>query len=112
MTISGQNVDIIQGESRKVEVTVTDQNGNLLDISNSAICWAVFKQSDSVFTKTVDNGIKLTDPTKGIFEITVAHEDTLNLIGSYKHECRLTDIDGNSSVIFTGSFNVFASKTN
>ena len=65
---------------------------------------------DIILTKTTSSGITITNPTGGIFRITLSDTDTASLLGQYNHEGEFTDTIGNISTLFTGYFKVFASK--
>jgi hypothetical protein len=110
MTTTGQNLEMVQGDTRKVVVTVYDQIDTPLNITGCDITWILYKSPSTIkLTKTVDSGIVLTSPLLGVFEILLESEDTINLLGEYKHECRLEDVSNNASTIFTGSFKISAS---
>jgi len=112
MTMTGQNVSIYKGDDKILVVTVKDSSGNIEDISGTTVNYVVYKFTigNIVITKTTSSGISLTDPTSGIFEITLIPSDTENLLGYYLHECELTDTFGKVSTIFTGKFTVIDSK--
>jgi hypothetical protein len=109
MPKTGQNIEIEQEDSKIIQVTVYDQSNSILDLSGYTVLWKVFKNKDSIMlTKTIGNGITLTNPTEGVFEILVSSIDTQNLLGKYFHSCKIIDGLGNTSKIFSGYFNVSA----
>ena len=114
MTYTGQNIEIYQGDTRTLTVTVYDLNGNIAPITGASIKWVVYKRSSGkiYISKTVGSGIAITDDLNGLFEIALVRDDTLVLLGNYKHECELVDTSSNYSTIFTGYFKITASKAN
>ena len=111
MTITGQNMTMYRGDTKKLVVTVTDESGAYPDISGSDFNWVVYKRTPGniVLSKVTPSGISIINPL-GVIEITLDPEDTENLLGLYLHECEITDTLGNISTIFTGSFTVIDSK--
>ena len=114
MTYTGQNIEIYQGDTRTLTVTVYDLDGKITSISGASIKWVVYKRSSGKIyvSKTVGSGITITDGANGLLEIALLRDNTLNLLGNYKHECELVDTSNNYSTIFTGYFKVIASKAN
>lgn len=77
-----------------------------LDLTGLTIKWAVKKRvtsPDTLLTKTQLDGIAVSG-TELTIELKPA--DTLNLTGSYHHECEIVDPSGNVSTIFRGSMYV------
>jgi hypothetical protein len=113
MTYTGQNLEVYQGKDRIIEVTVYDGYGAPLNITGSDFTWVVYRPTPGniVLTKTTTSGINLTVPASGLMEITLAPQDTINLLGQYNHEGEITTPTGAQDTIFTGYFKVYASKT-
>lgn len=104
-----QDFTIYSGDSRSLPVTVTNGSGGTVNITGAqSIVWVVVGPSGNVLlTKTLAAGqIALTNPTAGICTITLLAADTSQLTGTYAHECRMVDVSGNSSIIFTGNLTV------
>jgi hypothetical protein len=114
MTYTGQNIEIYQGDTRTLTVTVYDLDGNIAPITGATLKWVVYKLSTSAIyiSKITGDGITITGGPNGLFEIALLNADTLNLLGNYNHECELVDESNNVSTIFTGYFKVIASKAN
>lgn len=91
---------MFNGESKLIECTITEE-GSAADLSNSTIFWG-FKD----VVKKVGEGITLTDPTSGKFQIKLDPVDTENVTGTYSHECLIKDTQGNESVVFQGIIKV------
>lgn len=115
MTYTGQNVNIFQGDTRTVTVTVYDRNDNVTSIDGAtAIKWVVYKRTTGIIylSKSLGSGITISDGPNGVFEIELENADTLNLLGRYNHECELIDSSSNITTLFTGYFNIIESKAN
>lgn len=114
MTAKGQNLEMFQGDDKIIRVTTLDTDGNAVDISGCTIRWVWYKRSpyNLVMNKTTisGGGVELTDPTSGIFEITLVPDDTESLLGDYNHECELTDLNDKISTIMVGTVKVLISK--
>lgn len=113
MTATGQNFDMYQGDDKQVSVTTYGEDGvTVLDISNCAINWVLYKRypENIVLTKTTSSGITLTIPASGVFLITLVPVDTENLLGEYNHEAELTDLAGYISTIMVGKVLIYKSK--
>lgn len=110
MAYVNQNIDLYAGEIRSVVVTVDDLNsGSVEDLTSATISWKVKQGSTTALSKTVGSGITLaSDPTTGVFTISLQAADTSSLVGVYSHEGRVTLSDGTIATMFTGSFVVRA----
>lgn len=107
MTATGQNITMVAGDDKEIYITVYDDGGNLEDITGATINWVAFRQNGTiVLTKTTADAITLDDPTNGVLLITLIPADTETLLGSYYHECELTDNAGRISTITKGYFHV------
>lgn len=100
-----QNFDMVAGDTKKINITVTD-TGSAVDLTGASIKWAlkrsVSASSTDVF-KTTSSGISITDATHGKFQITLNPSDTLALKGTYYHESEVTDASGNVSTVCSGN---------
>jgi hypothetical protein len=115
MTYTGQNIQIFQGDTRTLTVTVYDRNDDVTSIAGATgIKWVVYKRTTGTIylEKSLGSGITITDGPNGLFEIALANADTINLLGKYNHECEFVDASNNVSTLFTGYFTVTASKAN
>lgn len=111
MTATGQNFTMYQGDDKVLEVTVLDDNDNIVNISNTNLAYVVYRQTseDIVIQKTTTSGIDITAPSSGIFQITLNPVDTLSLKGHFLHECELKDVEGRITTIFTGHVDIYRS---
>jgi len=88
-------LELRSGDTKTINVTVEDSSGDAKDITGSTIKWRLYIDSDTStakVSKDTTDGITLTDPTNGVFQISIAAADTSALDpGSYTQECELTD---------------------
>lgn len=103
MTAFNQDFSIHAGDSRTLIVNVYGDN---LTISGSRIVWVLKNASQTVLvTKTTEASISILD--KDTFQIQLYPQDTATLFpDTYEHECKITDIQGNDTTIFTGKITV------
>lgn len=108
MADTDQNITLYAGEIKTVSVTVTDLNaGAVEDLTSATISWKVKSGTTTALSKTVGSGITLdSDPTTGVFTISLQAADTSSLSGTYSHEARVTLSDGTVATLFTGQFRV------
>ena len=99
MTYINQHFVMWSGDDKVITVTVYDNDDDVVDITDATITWRLSQNVDSaaLITKTVGDGITISDPTNGIFTITLEPSDTAPLSGRYYHECEITDATGDIS---------------
>lgn len=87
--------DAYTGERRLV-VTVTNPNGTPVDLTGTDMTFVVSRRGETtpVFTKTLADGIEVTNLIGGIARITLAEADTAALGGPYRWELEVDDADG------------------
>ena len=104
MTKQNQDFLMWSGDNKTITVTVYDNDDVVVDITNVAITWELSQNVDSValISKTAGSGITLSDPTNGIFTITLDPANTGSLSGRYYHEAEITDLSGDISTVMVG----------
>ncbi|MCP4897714.1 MAG: hypothetical protein GY906_12140 [bacterium] len=92
----GSDPVYFSGDALVIQVTVQDQDGNVLDLSTlplSEATWAIAKEQGKtpLVTKTLGSGVALTNPpgVDGRLDITINNADTASLKGTYYHELQL-----------------------
>jgi phage terminase large subunit-like protein len=106
MTETLQDFETYQGNDLIITVTVKE-NGVAKIITACTVTWVLYDdQLETVLTKTVEHGITLTDPTHGIFTITLDGDDTKGLLGLYTHEAAVTDVSLNTATVMEGMVEV------
>lgn len=101
---------LCKGDSRQITVTVKDQNGTVINLTGATIRWVLLNPARATLLykdNTPSKGITITDAVNGLCSIKIDTKDTQNLsAGSYSHEARVIDSNGNSSRVFKGTITV------
>lgn len=109
------------GKFRILEITV-DNGANppvVVDIDTAAITWALSdyaakqpgKAATAILSKTVGDGITISDGPNGVFQVQLDPADTLALEGRYYHEAEI-DIASKPTVVVQGLVDILRSITN
>lgn len=100
------NLEMHAGETKWLEVTVADQYSVPVNLTGADITYIA--QLPVPIEKTVGNGITLTDPTAGVFEIAIGEDDTVGIERtiSVEHECKVATATGEVMVAFAGRLTV------
>lgn len=106
MPNTSQDIEIYAGEIRSIIVTVTNNNDRAVeDLTSATISWKVKSGTTTAISKSVGSGIALaSDPTTGVFTISLQAADSTSLSGVYSHEARVTLSDGTIATVFVGRF--------
>ncbi len=106
MPDTSQDIEVYAGEIRSIVVTVTNNNDRAVeDLTSASVSWKVKSGSTTVISKSVGSGIALaSDPTTGVFTISLQAADTSSLSGVYAHEARVTLADGTIATVSVGRF--------
>jgi hypothetical protein len=111
MTINNQNFEMYSGDSKIINVIVTNTDGSSLDLTGATIKWGVIKNSSRIIYKDTTSGIAINIPmTLGRFTITLNPSDTANISGIFAHEAEITDSVGDVSTVFTGVIKIITSQ--
>jgi hypothetical protein len=90
------------GDTKVLEVTVLDGDGEPVDITGTTIRWQLARLATDdtpLITKSVGDGIAIVDGAAGRFDVTLDPEDTAELGGSYYYEAEIDDADVISTVL-------------
>jgi len=105
MTTENQDFAIRQGESKDLDVTVTD-----FEAGWDELTWSLATSNEaagSLLEKTEGVGITVTSEGNGTLTIAIDSEDTENLApGDYYHQLKIVDTLGNVSIVFCGTMTV------
>ena len=100
------------GDSKVLEVTVTDADGAAVDLSGAqTIRWHMSRSVNSrpaTVEKALGAGITVTNGPGGIFSVTLDSADTEDLRGDFVHEAEVIDEDGNVSTVLSGAVTISA----
>jgi len=98
------NISMLAGNSKQLIVSIVDQNNNPVDLTSMNVQWVLKDSTNTVIlSKTVGNGITITNATQGQCTITISSSDSKNLLGTYTHQASIIDSQNNSSVVFVGT---------
>jgi hypothetical protein len=82
---SNQRLEITRGDTRRYQVTVTDEAGLPVNLSGASIYFTVRKKlassvddADAVFQKAVGTGITISDAAGGVIALVIDPADTRN----------------------------------
>lgn len=102
------NFSMFSGDDKTLQVTVTDEDGDPVDLTSATIKWQCTRSlgKASAISKTTTNGITITGASTGQFEVTLTDTDTESLAGTYQHEAQVTFSDGTISTVLSGTMNI------
>jgi len=99
MTKTGQNFEMVAGDSKYVDITVEMDSSTLV---GSGIKWSMLKFDSPVLSKT-STGSSITITAAKVFRVTLGSTDTVSLApGQYEHEAEVTDGTGLVSTVTQG----------
>lgn len=90
--IPNQNFNMVSGDTKRLVIDIKE------DIAGASVKWVLFKSGEPEITL-----IKEGNVIDGKINITLEKGDTEDLNGIYKHECELTDQQGNISTVTSGT---------
>jgi hypothetical protein len=104
---------LFQGDTQRVNFTLTKSDGNALDLTGATIRWEASRlktgglfSSTPVIVKTDQDGIEVVDALNGFLTVTLSPEDTLPISGDFYHELETTDVSGDVATVFSGQFKI------
>lgn len=103
---TGQNFLVMSGNSKNIEVTIKDKEGNAVDLTGATVKWLVHSSGTQRVYKDTANGILITDAENGEILISLLSSDTSSLSGEYSHELKIIDSEGKASTVAIGKMNV------
>ncbi|MEH7093925.1 hypothetical protein [Neobacillus vireti] len=103
MTAVNQNFTMYQGDSKNLIVAVE----GVTDLIGVTLKWGLRKREyDTTNLVLKENEITVSGTE---IRIPLKPPDTETLLGTYYHECELTDQQGNVSTLFTGIVTILRS---
>ena len=104
---ANRELEMHAGDDFKIDVTVKDDDGVIVDISAATIILfgiSLIKRGVALLTKDLTNGITITNGPNGQLRITLAAVDTADLLPrTYFHELKI-DIGGERDTVLVGNF--------
>lgn len=104
--MESQDFALYSGDSKKLNASIVDENNAPLNLTNATFKWVLANDTATVLSKSIGNGITITNAPYGQCTISITTADTQSLSGTYIHEARVTDSNGNSSIVFSGTVTV------
>lgn len=121
MTATAQNFSFYQGETKTLEVLITDGDNENEPFSLTNVIeidWGAWVDINTrILTKRLtlgapDNIVRFSSAgTDDALRMNFTVTDTQTLLGDYYHECRIIDAAGNQDVIFIGTMTIGDSRT-
>lgn len=95
--------EMFAGDSKVIEVTVKDQDGDVVNITTALVRWQAARSENAtaLIEKTSDpaDGISIVDGAAGRFDVTLDPEDTEDLRGTLYYEAEVLDASKPSTVL-------------
>ena len=107
-----QSFSIVQGETLAMPVTVTDTDGEPLDLTGATALFGITRVAgDQLVAGTEATPATATavvrDPQgSGVIDVTVEGSVIATLLGTYEWECRARDVLGGEVVVARGYLTV------
>lgn len=103
-----QDFEMMAGDSKTLNITIQDADGDPVDITDWTFKWQAAKSvsKTALISKTSAGGISIIDPEAGQIEVEIDPADTDTLKGEYYHECEGTDPLGNKATPITGKMTI------
>lgn len=110
MTAENQRARMYSGDSQTVKITVTDDDGNPVDLSGSQeLTFAVARYGTTEVTKTLSGGgITVTGSDNNVATIQLDASETADLEGEFDIELQQTDGGGNVATLTRGVLTIEA----
>jgi hypothetical protein len=102
-------VVMVRGDTRIFTIALTDAGGAAIDLTDTDVWFSV----SGAFTKTLGDGVAITDPTSGIALVTVEPADTEAMRGRTvrRFDVQLKLSDGSIRTPIRGRFVVLPDVT-
>jgi len=102
-----QAFDVFSGNDIVLKISVTDEDNNgaaLSLVGAQELIWSLAKKAGAtaILTKTLSNGVTITDAANGLVDVVISAADLEPLKGEYYHEMRLTNSQGKKSTLMYG----------
>lgn len=97
------NITTHAGDTEILEQTVVD-GISPVDLTASEILYRLSKGvgSMTLISKATGDGIEITDPDSGVFQVEIAEGETDGLEGNYRHTAQLIEAGGRTTTVLTG----------
>ena len=110
----GFTTPFFSGDTLDINIPVTSPDGTVYDLSGVAtVGWELREGKvgspvgSALVSKSLDDGIVITDAPGGIMVVHLDPSDTDDLYGVYMYECQITLTGGAVHTIVTGAFKIW-----
>lgn len=93
---------IYTGDADELAITVTDEDGDPVDLLNTTVTWAIARNAhtDALIEKDTDGDVTIVDAAAGELNVDIEPADTRDLRPrTYYHEVELRDQDGDPTTV-------------
>lgn len=101
-----QDVTMVSGDTLDIQITVTDQDGTAVNLTDHTINWALCTNQNTtpplVVKSTGGYGVTITNAVGGVFKVALVPTDTAAFSGIYYHEAVITQPTGEKYTVTTG----------
>jgi hypothetical protein len=107
------NIEIIQGDDTTIRFTITDQDGDVVDLSTADLVFSVINDFDSTsksITATTASGLH-TEPASGLSYVFLSHDVTNVDPGNYYWDIELRYGNGMINSVKHGKLTVIPDVT-
>jgi hypothetical protein len=91
---------LVAGDSKVIEITVTEADGSPTDITAANLLWTAAAQPFG--TPLISKAGTITDGPGGVFDVSLVPSDTASMNGNFYHSAKITFADLSVSTIFLG----------
>jgi|GEM_PF-4150342 len=107
MTAEDQYGEMYSGDDQTIEITVTDDAGDPVDLSGSELTFVIAEDGSAEVTKaTADGDISITGANNNVATIQLDASDTDDLDGAYHIELQQTDSGNNVATLTRGTLSI------
>ena len=103
------NIEMVAGNTKEIEITVVDSDGQAVDLSGYVARWGLFKPHGGgalVLKASATGGIDVSQAASGLLVVSLAAADTDGLAGLYLHECEVEGPGGEIETVVQGEVRV------
>ena len=101
---------VYQKNSKLKKVALVDADGDVVDLTGAELYFVVSNNSE-LFSKSIGDGVTVTDAESGEIEIQIDAADNDVSVDIYKQELLLIDVENNRYSSLTGQYRVLESIT-
>lgn len=88
--MSAKDITVVQGDTHKFNVTVTDENGSAFDLTSYTMTFTAKKSITDTTAAITSTGV-ISNPTTGIGLITLTPTDTDIEVNDYHYQIEISD---------------------